>query len=106
MRAIKIFDSTLRDGAQGEGINFSLEDKLNIVTKLDKLGISYIEAGNPYSNPKDAEFFREGARMPLQHATLVAFGSTRHHSTTAAKETHRSHARPARAVLTARPPPA
>ncbi|MBQ9108853.1 MAG: citramalate synthase, partial [Oscillospiraceae bacterium] len=61
MRTIKVLDSTLRDGAQGEGINFSLEDKLNIVTKLDKLGISYIEAGNPSSNPKDAEFFREVA---------------------------------------------
>jgi len=86
MRTIKILDSTLRDGAQGEGINFSLEDKLNIVTKLDKLGISYIEAGNPFSNPKDAEFFREVSRMSLKHATLVAFGSTRHHSVTADRD--------------------
>ena len=86
MRTIKVLDSTLRDGAQGEGINFSLEDKLNIVTKLDKLGISYIEAGNPSSNPKDAEFFRKVSGMELKHATLVAFGSTRHHSISAAED--------------------
>jgi len=86
MQKIMILDSTLRDGAQGEGISFSLEDKLNIVTKLDKLGISYIEAGNPYSNPKDAEFFHAVEKMQLRHATLVAFGSTRHHSTTAEQD--------------------
>ncbi len=80
MRKVMILDSTLRDGAQGEGISFSPQDKLNIVTKLDKLGIDYIEAGNPFSNPKDAEFFAAAAKMPLQYSTLVAFGSTRRHS--------------------------
>lgn len=78
---IRIFDSTLRDGAQGEGIAFSLEDKLNIVKTLDELGIDYIEAGNPYSNPKDLEFFERVSRMELKHATLVAFGSTRRKNT-------------------------
>lgn len=80
-RKIRMFDSTLRDGAQGEGIAFSLEDKLNIVKTLDDLGIDYIEAGNPYSNPKDLEFFERVARMELKCATLVAFGSTRRKNT-------------------------
>ena len=52
-RSVEIFDSTLRDGAQGEGISFSVEDKLAIVQKLDELGVTFIEAGNPGSNPKD-----------------------------------------------------
>ena len=55
---IEIFDSTLRDGAQGQGISFSLEDKTKIVKILDEMGIDYIEAGNPGSNPKDKEFFK------------------------------------------------
>lgn len=76
-RIIDVLDSTLRDGAQGEGISFSLEDKLAIVQALDKLGVGFIEAGNPGSNPKDLEFFQLAARLPLQHAQLVAFGSTR-----------------------------
>ena len=57
-RRIEIFDSTLRDGAQGQGISFSLEDKVKIVKALDEIGIDYIEAGNPCSNPKDMEFFK------------------------------------------------
>ena len=76
MKKIEIFDSTLRDGAQGESVSFSVEDKLNIVAALDRLGIDYIEAGNPYSNPKDAEFFRRAGELKLDHAKLVAFGST------------------------------
>ena len=56
-KKIQIFDSTLRDGVQGEGINFSVSDKINIVKALDELGVGYIEAGNPGSNPKDLEFF-------------------------------------------------
>lgn len=74
-KEIVIFDSTLRDGAQGEGISFSVEDKLNITVALDKLGISYIEAGNPASNPKDIEFlnghscFHSGI-PELQHLVL------------------------------------
>ena len=74
---IEVFDSTLRDGAQGEGITFSVEDKLNIVKALDYVGADYIEAGNPGSNPKDLEFFKEIDLGSLRHAKLVAFGSTR-----------------------------
>ena len=55
---VDIFDSTLRDGAQGQGISFSVEDKVKIVQALDQFGIDYIEAGNPGSNPKDMEFFK------------------------------------------------
>jgi len=74
---VDLLDSTLRDGAQGEGISFSVEDKLNIVTLLDELGIGFIEAGNPGSNPKDLAFFERASRLPLKTARLVAFGSTR-----------------------------
>ncbi|MEG2381816.1 MAG: citramalate synthase, partial [Oscillospiraceae bacterium] len=74
---IEIFDSTLRDGAQGEGISFSVQDKINIVKALDELGIDYIECGNPGSNPKDLEFFTLTKNMHLTHSRLVAFGSTR-----------------------------
>lgn len=76
-KTVEIFDSTLRDGAQGEGISFSVQDKLNIVKTLDELGVSYIEAGNPGSNPKDLEFFQEVKKLQLQNAKLVAFGATR-----------------------------
>ena len=76
-RKIDLFDSTLRDGAQGQGIHFSMEDKLNIVKALDRLGIDYIEGGIPGANPKDTEFFQKMKEVPLQHAKLVAFGSTR-----------------------------
>lgn len=72
-----ILDSTLRDGAQGENISFSVQDKLRIVSALDQLGIDYIEAGNPASNPKDLEFFERVRALPLRHARLAAFGSTR-----------------------------
>ena len=74
---IEIFDSTLRDGAQGQGISFSLEDKLKIVKALDDVGIDYIEAGNPGSNPKDMEFFKVVKDIKLKNSKLVAFGSTR-----------------------------
>ncbi len=77
MKQIEIFDSTLRDGAQGEGISFSVQDKLAIVKSLDRLGVKYIEAGNPGSNPKDLEFFEEAKKLKLKHSRLVAFGSTR-----------------------------
>ncbi len=76
-KVIDIFDSTLRDGAQAEGISFSVEDKLKIVRTLDDLGISYIEAGNPGSNPKDIEFFEKVRTISLKSAKLTAFGSTR-----------------------------
>ncbi len=74
---VEILDSTLRDGAQGEGISFSVSDKLNIVKTLDEFGIDYIEAGNPGSNPKDLEFFENVSRMKLKNSKLCAFGSTR-----------------------------
>ncbi|GMO54344.1 MAG: citramalate synthase [Termitinemataceae bacterium] len=74
---IEIFDTTLRDGAQGPGISFSLNDKIAVVRALDKLAISFIEAGNPGSNPKDIEFFKEAKNLDLKYAKLCAFGSTR-----------------------------
>jgi len=76
-----ILDSTLRDGAQGEGISFSIEDKINIVLALDKLGVSYIEAGNPGSNPKDIEFFKRMSGIKLKNSILASFGSTRRKDT-------------------------
>ncbi len=74
---VKIYDSTLRDGAQSEGIAYSIQDKLRIATALDELGISYIEAGNPGASPKDMEFFKKIKEKPLKNAQIVAFGSTR-----------------------------
>ncbi len=77
MATIHVYDSTLRDGAQAQGISYSVEDKLKIVERLDALGVSYIEAGNPGSNPKDLEFFARAANLKLTHARLIAFGATR-----------------------------
>jgi 2-isopropylmalate synthase len=74
---VAMFDSTLRDGAQAEGISFSVLDKLKIVRLLDELEIDYVEAGNPGSNPKDLEFFQQVSSIDLKHVKLVAFGSTR-----------------------------
>ncbi|MFQ6059510.1 MAG: citramalate synthase [Anaerolineae bacterium] len=74
---LQLYDTTLRDGAQREGISFSVEDKLKITRKLDELGIHYIEGGWPGSNPKDAEYFARVRHLPLQHAVVTAFGSTR-----------------------------
>lgn len=75
-KRIEIFDSTLRDGSQGEGISFSVKDKLNIVKALDEFGISYIEAGNPGSNPKDLSFFEALKNIKLKNSKICAFGST------------------------------
>ncbi len=77
MRNVSILDSTLRDGAQGEQISFSLQDKLNVLQILDNFGVDYIEAGTPASNPKDLEFFSRASAIPLKNAMLCAFGSTR-----------------------------
>lgn len=85
-KQIAIFDSTLRDGAQGEGISFSVNDKLNIVKALDAFGVDYIEAGNPGSNPKDVDFFQRVAQVNLNHARLCAFGSTCRHGTSPAED--------------------
>lgn len=76
MKKVFAYDTTLRDGAQAQGISFSVEDKLKIVRKLDELGIAYIEAGNPGSNPKDLEFFHRSRDIQLKHAKIIAFGST------------------------------
>lgn len=76
-RRIEIYDTTLRDGTQGEGFNLSLQDKLLIAQKLDELGVDYIEGGFPLSNPKDAAFFREVKTLKLRHAKVSAFGMTR-----------------------------
>jgi len=77
MKNVELYDTTLRDGAQTEGVSFSLADKLSIARRLDEFGIHYIEGGFPASNRKDLAFFQELARSPLRHAQLVAFGSTR-----------------------------
>lgn len=85
-RRVIAYDSTLRDGAQAQGVSFSVEDKLKIVQRLDQLGIGYIEAGNPGSNPKDLEFFARVGELQLQHAKIIAFGSTRRIGITAAED--------------------
>jgi 2-isopropylmalate synthase len=73
MTHIQLYDTTLRDGAQGEGVNFSLQDKLLVARRLDELGFDFVEGGYPLSNPKDAEFFQRIAENPLQHSR-VCFG--------------------------------
>ncbi|MCR6656652.1 MAG: hypothetical protein NVV63_12765 [Opitutus sp.] len=75
--ALKIYDTTLRDGTQGEGISFSVTDKLLIAQKLDQFGVDYIEGGFPGSNPRDISFFAEAKKLKLKHAKLAAFGATR-----------------------------
>jgi len=75
--SVQLYDTTLRDGAQKEGISFSVVDKLHIAQKLDELGIHFIESGWPGSNPKDVEFFSKARNLTLSHSQLVAFGSTR-----------------------------
>ncbi len=77
MARIQLYDTTLRDGSQGEGVNFSLQDKLMIARKLDDVGFDYIEGGYPLSNPKDEEFFQRAAEMEWKHAKITAFGMTR-----------------------------
>ena len=74
---IEIYDTTLRDGAQGVGINFSVSDKLRIADQLDTLGVNVIEGGWPGANPTDTEFFSAMQQHPLRNATLAAFGATR-----------------------------
>jgi len=77
MEPILLYDTTLRDGTQGENISFSAEEKLKIALRLDDIGIHYIEGGWPGSNPKDMQFFELARRRPLKHARLAAFGCTR-----------------------------
>jgi 2-isopropylmalate synthase len=83
---IEIYDTTLRDGAQGEGLGYSVEDKLKIARCLDELGVAYIEGGWPGANPKDVEFFERAKNLDLTRALLAAFGSTRRASGLAADD--------------------
>lgn len=80
-RRIVIYDTTLRDGAQAEGLSFAAADKLKIARRLDELGVHYVEGGYPGSNPKDQEFFRLAQEVEWKNITVTAFGSTRHKST-------------------------
>jgi len=76
-RRIALYDTTLRDGTQGEGVSLSCDDKLRIARRLDEFGVDYIEGGWPGSNPKDMEFFERAQReLSLKHARIAAFGST------------------------------
>ena len=77
MPDIEIYDTTLRDGTQGEGVTFSVADKLRIAERLDAFGVHYIEGGWPGSNPKDIEFFEQAKHRTFHRARLAAFGSTR-----------------------------
>ncbi len=83
---VKLYDITLRDGAQAEDINFSAEDKIRVAVKLDQFGVHYIEGGWPGSNPRDALFFAEMRRTRLRQAKLAAFGSTRRARTRASRD--------------------
>jgi 2-isopropylmalate synthase len=74
---VQLYDTTLRDGAQSEGVSLSVVDKLNIARRLDELGVHFIEGGWPGSNPKDVEFFAKARKLRLRNSVLVAFGSTR-----------------------------
>jgi 2-isopropylmalate synthase len=87
MACIQIYDTTLRDGSQGEGVNFSLQDKLLITRRLDDLGVDYIEGGYPLSNQKDSEFFQAIREIPLKHTRVAAFGMTRRKGLKAADDT-------------------
>ena len=86
MRTIEIYDTTLRDGSQGEGVNFSLEDKLAITRRLDEAGVDFIEGGYPLSNPKDAQYFERVRGLSLGRSKVCAFGMTRRRGMTAAED--------------------
>lgn len=79
---IEIYDTTLRDGSQGEGVNFSVEDKCRVAEQLDAFGVDFIEGGWPGSNPRDMAFFERAGALKLTHARVAAFGSTRRHTLT------------------------
>ena len=87
MPRIEIYDTTLRDGSQGEGVNFSLQDKLQITSRLDSLGFDYVEGGYPLSNPKDAEYFHAVRDLDLEHVRVAAFGMTRRRGVSAEDDT-------------------
>lgn len=98
MQQIFLYDTTLRDGTQGEGIALSCTDKLKVAKKLDEFGVHYIEGGWPGSNPKDAEFFARQGELTLKQAKIAAFGSTRYKNTTCEKDAN------IRALVEARTP--
>lgn len=83
---VELYDTTLRDGAQTQGISFSVSDKIRIVKKLDTLGVHYIEGGWPGANPKDVDFFKKAKNLKLKNSKLVAFGSTRKANTSVSKD--------------------
>lgn len=85
-KKVFLYDTTLRDGTQREGISLSSADKIKIAQKLDEFGIDYIEGGWPGSNPKDAEFFARAKQINWQHSKITAFGSTRYKNTTCEKD--------------------
>lgn len=88
MTKVELYDTTLRDGSQGEGISFSVSDKLRIAAKIDMLGVGYIEGGWPGSNPKDMEFFKRAKRLKLNNAKIVAFGSTKRAGSSAEEDSN------------------
>ena len=90
--ALKIYDTTLRDGTQGEGVSFTVAAKIRVAEKLDQFGIDYIEGGWPGSNPRDMAFFDEAKKLNLKHAKIAAFGSTRRASLKAEEDPHRARA--------------
>ena len=81
--SIKIYDTTLRDGTQGEGVSFTVAGKIRVAEKLDQFGVDYIEGGWPGSNPRDMAFFEEAKKLDLKRAKIAAFGSTRRASLSA-----------------------
>ncbi|HJZ54279.1 MAG TPA: citramalate synthase [Gemmataceae bacterium] len=87
MSRVFIYDTTLRDGSQGEGVNFSLQDKLLLTRRLDEIGVDFVEGGYPLSNPKDFEYFRAVRELPLKHTKVVAFGMTRRKNSSAEADT-------------------
>ncbi len=86
MKEVYIYDTTLRDGSQAEGVSYSVDDKIRIARKIDSFGIPFIEGGWPYSNPKDKEFFGYLKKHPLRRSSIVAFGSTRYAHSSADKD--------------------
>ena len=86
MQSIQIYDTTLRDGTQGEGINLSLQDKLLITERLDDMGFDFVEGGYPLSNEKDAEYFRKVQNLNLKNTKVCAFGMTRRRGLQAEKD--------------------
>jgi 2-isopropylmalate synthase len=85
-KRISLYDTTLRDGCQGEDVSLTLADKLRVAERLDDLGFDYIEGGWPGSNPRDEEFFREAKKLRLRHARVTAFGMTRRAGSSASKD--------------------